>query len=191
MDKKILFLGLFMIIFAACGSPPEDMQRAIINNEVVEQNNIELNEENLVPINPSNSHFEFQGYGPGRDHIGTFEVWDGFFIIENDQIVGAYGTIDPATVETDSSGLDRHLKSSDFFDVEQFPEITIRSKSISDGSMTAELYFHGVRKDINFPVEIDHENYSISSEFILSMGEFGISYTGVNDEVRIQFDFRN
>jgi polyisoprenoid-binding protein YceI len=193
IKKNIVFVLALLSIFvvAGCTSPPDDIQRATFTDENV-QNNIVISDDNLVPINPSSSEFEFQGYGPGKNHIGTFEVWDGFFIIENNEIVGAYGSIDPSTVKTDNSGLDKHLQSSDFFDVEVYPEINIKSKSIQNNVMIAELDFHGVKKDISFPVEISYDGgYSLSTEFILSIGEFGISYTGVNDEVRIKFNFRS
>jgi polyisoprenoid-binding protein YceI len=178
---------LAIFVLAGCTSPPEEIQRATIADENIE-NQVELNEDNIIPINPTTSTFEFEGYGPGKSHIGTFQIWDGFFIIENNEIVGAYGTIDPSTVKTDSGGLDNHLKGKDFFDVENYPEINIISKSINNNIMIAELDFHGVKKDISFPVEIT-EN-SISTEFILNMNDFGISYTGVNEEVRIKFEFK-
>jgi polyisoprenoid-binding protein YceI len=189
MKIQYLFMGLLALIFiAGCTAPPSEIERASVGESQQQDTSVLSNaDEEFKAINPSLSLFEFEGYGPGKSHLGTFEIWDGFLIYQNNEIVGAYGSIDVSTVKTDSSGLDKHLLSSDFFDVELYPEIVIDSNTINNGIMTAELNFHGVIKDITFPVVLT-EN-SISSEFVLSMEEFGISYTGVNDEVRIKFNF--
>jgi polyisoprenoid-binding protein YceI len=49
------------------------------------------------------------------------------------------------------------LKSADFFDVEKFPKITFKSKSVkakgSDLSVTGDLSIHGVTKEVVLEVE--------------------------------------
>lgn len=138
-----------------------------------------------VAIDTSASTFEFTGYGPGKEHPGTFEDIKGVLLIDDGVVVGAMGTIQAASVKSDSSSLDRHLKTDDFFDVDNFAEIRMESTSISEGMITGRLTFHGVTKTLMFPVTVT-EN-SVSAETIISLKAFGIEYTGVNDEVKIAF----
>ena len=78
------------------------------------------------------------------------------------------------------------MKSDDFFDVAQFPEITFKTISIEGNNVKGLLAFRGVTKEVSFPAVIT-EN-SISAEFFLDTTPFSFKYTAVNKEVRIKFD---
>ncbi len=63
-----------------------------------------------------------------------------------------------ASIETGDGGRDGHLKSADFFDVENFPLITFTSgslKNIDDENyaLTGDLTIKGVTKTVNLDVE--------------------------------------
>jgi len=67
-------------------------------------------------------------------------------------------TIDAASISTRDAQRDGHLKSADFFDVEKFPSLTFKSKSVkaagSDAlSVTGDLTIHGVTKEVVLEVE--------------------------------------
>ena len=67
-------------------------------------------------------------------------------------------TIQAASIDTDSEGRDKHLKSADFFDVEKFPTITFKSTEIKPSGkkdvydVTGDFTMHGVTKRITLPV---------------------------------------
>ena len=66
--------------------------------------------------------------------------------------------IDVASISTREEKRDGHLKSADFFDVEQFPKISFKSKSVkAKGSdelaVTGDLSIHGVTKEVVLDVE--------------------------------------
>jgi polyisoprenoid-binding protein YceI len=67
-------------------------------------------------------------------------------------------TIDAASIDTDNEKRNNHLRSPDFFDVEKYPEITFKSKSIKkveDGYVaTGDFTMHGVTKEIELPFKI-------------------------------------
>jgi polyisoprenoid-binding protein YceI len=66
-------------------------------------------------------------------------------------------TIDAASINTRDAQRDGHLKSADFFDVEQFPALTFRSKGVAvrdgEGKVTGDLTIHGVTREVVLHVE--------------------------------------
>jgi polyisoprenoid-binding protein YceI len=65
--------------------------------------------------------------------------------------------IKATSIDTNAPDRDKHLRSADFFDVEKFPEITFKSKSIKPAGkdtydVTGTLTMHGVSKEVTLPV---------------------------------------
>jgi polyisoprenoid-binding protein YceI len=63
-----------------------------------------------------------------------------------------------ASIHTGDDQRDAHLKSPDFFDVEEFPTLTFTSsgvREVNDGelSVDGDLTIHGVRRKVTFAVE--------------------------------------
>lgn len=180
---RIPYITILLLVFivAACTAPPSDVPRAQSGTPT---GNVVLDTTTL-PIDPAKSSFTFTGYGPGKEHKGTFTELSGELILKDGEVVGARGQINPKSVSTGIAKLDGHLQSPDFFDVAQYPVMTMESKRIEDGRLTGTLTFHGVTKEITFPVTVGKN--SLSADTIISMKEFGIVYPAANDEVRIQF----
>jgi polyisoprenoid-binding protein YceI len=72
--------------------------------------------------------------------------------------------IDVATVSTGAEDRDGHLRSADFLDVEQYPEMTFRSTGIdtrgSTWKLQGDLTVHGVTK----PVTLDVEYHGVTTD---------------------------
>lgn len=66
-------------------------------------------------------------------------------------------TIEASSISTRDSQRDAHLRSADFLDVEHFPVLTFRSKSVSgergDWKLTGDLTIRGVTREITLTVE--------------------------------------
>lgn len=67
-------------------------------------------------------------------------------------------SVDVAGIDTREPKRDEHLKSADFFDVETYPTITFKSKTITRPGetkfeVTGDLTMHGVTKEIVLVVE--------------------------------------
>jgi len=66
-------------------------------------------------------------------------------------------TIDPNTLSTGDATRDAHVKSADFLDVEKYPTITFKSKTVAkDGDnlkVKGDLTIHGVTKEAVLEVD--------------------------------------
>ncbi|SES49244.1 Polyisoprenoid-binding protein YceI [Pedococcus cremeus] len=58
-----------------------------------------------------------------------------------------------ASVDTGSADRDAHLKSADFFDVENNPEMTFVSTEVSEDTLKGDLTIKGVTRPVEFDLE--------------------------------------
>jgi polyisoprenoid-binding protein YceI len=96
--------------------------------------------------------------------------------------------IDVASINTNNEDRDNHLKSADFFDVENNPTIDFQSTSITrDGEeykVTGDLTIKGVTKPVTFNVEFGGngknpwgvEVYGFEAETKINREEFGLTW---------------
>ncbi len=109
-------------------------------------------------IDPSHSQIGFGARhamvtkvrGLFTDFVGT-----GFFDAENPANSNFQVTIQAKSINTNNADRDTHLRSNDFFDMDQFPEIKFVSTSFSKVdaetfSVTGDLIIKGVSKSITF-----------------------------------------
>lgn len=96
---------------------------------------------------------------------GRFNTFSGSFNIDRDNLEksNVTVTIDPASVDTNYAERDKHLRSSDFLSVEEFPQATFKSTSLKlnddkkSGVLTGDLTLHGVTKAIDIAVKLTGE----------------------------------
>ena len=90
---------------------------------------------------------------------GSFDAFSGQVKYDENDIAKSHVevTIESASINTANEDRDNHLKSADFFDVENFPNLTFKSTDIkksNDGLMiTGDLSLHGVTKAVVLNVE--------------------------------------
>ena len=106
-------------------------------------------------------------------------------------------TIQAASIDTGFKKRDDHLRNKDFFDVVQFPEITFKSKSVSDGKITGDLTMLGVTKEISAPSDIAGIGTHLGKKkpilgavatFTVKRSDFGMKFglpDAIGDEVEI------
>ncbi|MGD8607123.1 MAG: YceI family protein [Myxococcales bacterium] len=141
-------------------------------------------------IDPSNSKVEFVGAKVTRSHGGGFTDFAGKVeLAEPTESSHVEITIQTASLYADEEKLAKHLKSPDFFDVNDFPTATFRSTEIKkradDYQVTGDLTLHGVTKRVSFPATIQVSDGAVkaSSEFSINRHDFGISYPGMKDDL--------
>lgn len=139
--------------------------------------------------------FNFTGYGPGKEHLGTFKETQLSGVKASAAGVPVAGrfVIKTASVSTGIDGLDKHLNSPDFFDTAKNPEIVFDLKSIavaptasSTHSVTGTLTFNSVTKEITFPATASADG-KFSADFKFDTTFFAFKYVGIDRDVRIQF----
>jgi polyisoprenoid-binding protein YceI len=62
-------------------------------------------------------------------------------------------TVQLASIDTNSADRDTHLKSADFFDVENNPEMTFKSTKVTDDALEGLLTIKGVTKPVTFDLD--------------------------------------
>lgn len=139
------------------------------------------------------SKIEFVGAKVTGKHDGGFNTFSGAITVPDGKVEQARVdvTIDMKSVWSDVEKLTGHLKSPDFFDVENIPTAKFVSKSVTapgaDGTstVTGDLTLHGVTKTISFPAKIavTGDTATATAEFGINRKDFGIVYPGMPDDL--------
>ncbi|MCB0663258.1 MAG: YceI family protein [Saprospiraceae bacterium] len=151
----------------------------------------------------------------GSSHHGKVKVQDGRLAVDGGNIYGGEATIDMTslTVEdedaTSTEKLTGHLKSADFFDVDQFPfaKFTVVQIQPADGSEGYNFTFRGdlrikdVTKTVTVPasVSITSDKVTMKSPvFTINRTEWGINYNSgilgtvadniINDDIELSIN---
>jgi len=98
---------------------------------------------------------------------GRFDNFSGTFEYDKDQPNNSSinVTIDTTSFDSNHAKRDKHVMSSDFLDVSEYPQASFKStmiKSMGDGkvSVTGDLNLHGVSKSITFDANLIGEGKS-------------------------------
>lgn len=111
-------------------------------------------------VDPTHSHVTFSVRHIGISKVrGEFGTYEGRLEIADDGTLTASGSVDVASIDTSDENRDGHLKSSDFFDVENHPRITFQSTGFTaidedTYDITGDLTMHGVTKPITLRAEL-------------------------------------
>jgi len=88
---------------------------------------------------------------------GSFKEFDGSIKSENEDFNGSIVefTANVATINTDNSKRDEHLKSDDFFNAEKYPELIFSGILVKNGEeyqLKGDLTIRGITKPVSFDV---------------------------------------
>jgi len=121
---------------------------------------------------------------------GEFTQFDGVLEVgETLEASKAYGTVKTLSVDTNEPQRDGHLRSPDFFDVEQYPEMTFESTQIEaldedEFRITGNLTLHGVTNEVVLHAEVEgtdvdpwgNERVGLEITGQLSRGDYGMKF---------------
>jgi polyisoprenoid-binding protein YceI len=91
---------------------------------------------------------------------GRFAKVDGTITVADDVLQSSVeATIDAASIDTRDENRDAHLRSADFFNVEQYPTLTFRSTGLrTDGDdfvLDGDLTIHGTTRPVSLALEFN------------------------------------
>ena len=117
---------------------------------------------------------------------GSFTGFSGAVVVAEDGTPSVTAEIAVASVDTNNEQRDAHLKSADFFDVEQYPSASFRSTGVrTDGDgyvVDGEFNLKGVTKPVSLALEFNGVNPGMGhgevagfeASVVLNRKDFGI-----------------
>jgi polyisoprenoid-binding protein YceI len=162
-------------------------------------------------VDPAHSSVGFAVRHAGIATIrGEFTRFEGTLEVSDDlSTAHATGSVEVASVFTNEPQRDEHLRSPDFFDAEQYPNISFTSTQIEPGGDTSfrvvgNLTLHGVTKEIVLDgsvqgTEVDpfgNQRVGLELHGELSRGDYGMGFNMplasgglfVSDRVKLTID---
>src|SRR3954465_1372114 len=132
-----------------------------------QQNMISTSKATIVPagtwtVDPAHSSVGFSVKHLGIATVrGKFEDFEGTLVIgEGDETAKAYGNVQGVSINTNDAGRDEHLRSADFFGVEQNPELRFESTPVTQIAedtfdIVGELTMNGITKTVKLQAEVE------------------------------------
>ena len=151
-------------------------------------NGLDVPQAGTYAIDRSHSTVEFVGRHLMITKVrGRFADFDGSIeIAEAPEESSTEVVIQAASIDTSDEKRDGHLRSADFFDVEQYPTLTFRSTGVEPGKggswkLNGELTVRGVTRPVS--LDLDFEGATIDP-----WGGQRIAFTAVTDVDREDWD---
>lgn len=142
---------------------------------------------------------------------GAFNDFSGTAKINGDDLSqsSANVTLKVASIDTRNADRDNHLRTNDFLQAEDYPEITFSSTSITqngenDFDVTGDLTIKGTTRQVTIPLEYQgaakdpfgNDRIGFEGSTVISRKDFGITFnvaleTGgvlVSDNVTLEFE---
>lgn len=162
-------------------------------------------------IDPSHSEVMFQVKHMMFAKVkGSFDTFSGTINFDPNNLENSSVSveIDPSSINTRDANRDGHLKSADFFGVEQNPTMTFVSTRIEpnggDYTVYGDLTMNGVTKEVVLEAEFNGRGvspfgatvYAFSAEGKLNRKDFGMTWNAgieaggvlVSDEVKLEIE---
>ena len=161
-------------------------------------------------IDTSHSSIDFKVRHMGIASVkGQFTEYEASAVTENRVLKSLEATIQTASVHTNDAKRDAHLRSSDFFDAESYPQITFKSNRVEAKGgnryeVTGDLSMKGQTHPVTFEVEVGEilndpfglVRSAANVRGVLNRTDWGLKWNQVleagsllvGEEVRFDFD---
>lgn len=204
---------LCVVVLSACGNAPQGEK---VEAEEAVETNTEANSTAIsYNVDTEASQVNWVGSKPtGDQHTGLIKLNSGELFVENGSISGGTFELDMNSISVlddmkaeMKAKLEGHLKTGDFFEVENFPTGTFEIASVSplEGdttathSITGNLTMKGITKSITIPASVDISESvmtATSPVFTINRTEWNVNYNSgvigtvkdrlINDDVALQ-----
>ncbi|TWV30382.1 YceI family protein [Streptomyces misionensis] len=163
-------------------------------------------------IDPAHTTIEFVARHAMVTNVrGGFQDFTGSLHLDGQDPTRSTATLDVkmASIDTGNADRDGHLKSADFFKIDEFPDMTFRSTKVEplggdDYRVTGDLSLLGVTRPISIDLEFNgvakdpfgNERAGFEGKAELLRSEWGLTWnaaleTGgvlVSDKIKLNFD---
>ncbi|SRR5690606_17115765 len=195
MEKVVLTLAAGVFLLASCVSNPEG-KRAETSDNV--QDAAMSHVATQLTVDTSQSSVQWTGRKVSGEHHGDVQIKSGTLSIEHGKLVGGNFVIDLTTITNhDLDGeykgkLEGHLKSADFFDVDNHPEASFEITNVNDGAeaghvvISGNLTIRGVTKNITFDAQVQEVTdtaVKATADFNIAREDWGVNYAGQADDL--------
>ncbi|WAC13438.1 YceI family protein [Dyadobacter pollutisoli] len=149
--------------------------------------------------NVQSTSISFQVSMFGADVDGTFKGFKGTIVFDilRPETASISGSVDAATLSTNNSLRDRHLKEKDqFFEVSKYPKIAMRSTKIEKAPAgytgTFDLTLKTVTKSVMIPFTFTKTGANAVMRGTVDINrkdwKFGGNTLGMSDKVKLDFE---
>ncbi|MCO5259968.1 MAG: YceI family protein [Crocinitomicaceae bacterium] len=192
--KKVFLLFIGLGLFAtSCVSNPEGEKVEATD----EQNAAELNGAEYQ-LNVGESSLIWTGRKVSATHHGTVQFKSGKIHVENNAISAGNFVADMTSIVNEDLTGDMnakivgHLKSPDFFSVDEFPESSFEITSVKATDNAKQVVISGnlkikdISKNITFNadlVEFTDSKVQFKADFNIERADWGITYAGMADDL--------
>lgn len=197
MKTKLFLLSILSVGIVASCQGPEGKRAETREAEALEMRSSENTR--YHSIDPERSKVEWLGKKPGGEHFGYVKLKNGTLIMEEGSIAGGSFTIEMNTITVEdledpeyNKKLTAHLKSADFFNVNEYPEsefVITRVAGPDDpgilqegGQMykiTGNLKIKDIEKSISFDAVVDQNAAEISAstpQFVIDRTDWDVKF---------------
>jgi polyisoprenoid-binding protein YceI len=201
-NTLILTLGLASVV--GCKNPADEAPKAQVAEATRPAAEAAPAAHEALAISPAASQIRFIGSKVTGQHEGGFKDFSGTIHLDPKapEASRIEVNIDMNSVWTDTERLTSHLKSGDFFLVQEHPTARFVTTQVAKGgqgdashTITGNLTLRGVTKTVTFPatVNVGPDAVRAKAEFALPRKQFGIAFEGapdnlVRDEVKVMLD---
>ncbi|MCK0110321.1 YceI family protein [Flavobacteriaceae bacterium S0825] len=177
---KIFTILMLTIAFASCKDKADEAK----TTEATEATEAQATSTKYM-ANPANTLIEWAGYKPTGEHFGTIMLESGVFTVNDNKIESGTFIINMSSIKDydGSARLEGHLKSADFFDVENHPsaafEVTGFEEVEGKMMLSGNLALKGKKNNVTFPVTLSEKDdiFTITSEkFIIDRSKWDVKY---------------
>jgi len=174
--KKIILLTILLIALVGCAK--ESAEVPAVTGQVILS--LPVNAEYILDTENSLLTWEISKI-VGNHHTGIVKIKEGSLTRENDEFTKGEFIIDMTTItETkDNQRFLKHIKSKDFFDIDNYPISTLIITSITeDYTVTGDLTILDQTNEISFPARVSTNNgkLQVNADFEIDRTQWGITY---------------